>query len=386
MKRRMWRILPALVLAAALAEGAHDEDIPFRHVVVDRDGPVDMHAKTIGDLDGDGFDDLIVSGTKGLLVWYQYPDWKKRVINSGSGGWSCDLRVADVDRDGHNDVIASDWYMERKLVWFRNPGRADADWKMNVIGNIRAHDIAPADLNRDGRIDVVTRQQGKEGGHLELWIQGEGGGWQHRTLDCPLGEGLAVADLDRDGDPDILTGNRWYENSGDALRGPWTEHVIAAAFSHPDVVPAAADINRDGRLDIVLMPAEKRGQRYRAAWFEAPADPRQGNWTEHLIEADLEAVHHALAVADMDRDGDLDIVTAEMHQGEDPDEVKIYLNLDGKGHRWRKQVVATTGSHNIRVVDTGRKGALDIFGANWSTSSQVDLWVNQSAASKPGER
>jgi hypothetical protein len=378
------RLFATFVLFTAAASTRGGGEVPFRHVVIDRDAPVDMHSKTTGDLSGDGLEDLVVAGTKGLLVWYEYPTWTRRVIASEGGGWSCDLRVVDIDGDGRKDVVASDWFKDQKLVWFRNPGKSGA-WTMHVVGRIRAHDIAPADLNRDGRVDLVTRQQGPQGGTIELWIQAAAGEWQHRQIECPLGEGIHLADIDGDRNVDIIAGKSWYENSGDPLKGPWKPHVFAPQYEHRDVFPWAADINRDGRLDTVMMPTEKKLQHYRAAWYEAPADRRNGTWKEHLIEDNLETVHHSLAVADMDGDGELDIVTAEMHQGVDPDEVKIYFN-EGRGKGWRKQVVATTGSHNIRVVDIGGDGDLDIFGSNWTLSSQVDLWENVSAHKIKGKK
>jgi hypothetical protein len=48
-------------------------------------------------------------------------------------------------------------------------------------------------------------------------------------------------------------------------------------------------------------------------------------WTEHVIGADIEAVTHSLGVADLDLDGDLDVVTAEMPVW-NPDEVRAYRN------------------------------------------------------------
>lgn len=49
--------------------------------------------------------------------------------------------------------------------------------------------------------------------------------------------------------------------------------------------------------------------------------------------------------------------------------------------RVSKQTVATTGSHNIVLVDTGNTGHMDIFGANWnneaSTGGAIELWLNQ---------
>jgi formylglycine-generating enzyme required for sulfatase activity len=162
----------------------------------------------------------------------------------------------------------------------------------------------------------------------------------------------------------------------------------------PDLKVDAGDLNGDGRVDVVVSPAEKAGGESQIAWFEAPADPRGSAWTERVIAAPVETVYHSLAAGDLDGDGAIDIATAEMHQGVDPDEVALHQNLGG-GVSWRKQVLSARGSHDIVLADIGGDGDLDIIGANWSSAFQpVELWENGSrvargpsgfAGARPGE-
>ncbi|MGQ9514993.1 MAG: FG-GAP repeat domain-containing protein [Thermoproteota archaeon] len=75
----------------------------------------------------------------------------------------------------------------------------------------------------------------------------------------------------------------------------------------------------------------------------------------------------------MNGDGSPDIVTAEMHQSSRK-RVMVYLN-ETDALKWRQQVVAVTGSHNICVADIGNDGKMDIVGANWSGKYQpVEMW------------
>ena len=100
-------------------------------------------------------------------------------------------------------------------------------------------------------------------------------------------------------------------------------------------------------------------------------DPRD------VIVPDIECVIHSLGVGDFDRDGDSDVVIAEMHQGKDPDEVVLYLN-EGRGAAWRKQVLSSEGSHDIAVGDIGGDGDLDIVGANHGGASHpLELWQQE---------
>ena len=72
-----------------------------------------------------------------------------------------------------------------------------------------------------------------------------------------------------------------------------------------------------------------------------------------------------------------DINGAEMHQGDDPDEVSVLLNQSA-GAAWRKQVISTQGSHDIVVADNDNDGDLDIIGANHSGKSHpLELWRNE---------
>lgn len=367
-----------LLSCASFSEAA---GIPFKHIIIDNNGPTDMHTKSAGDIDGDGFIDLVVAGTKGILAWYQYPTWAKHVINT-EGGWSTDAEVADLDGDGDQDIVISDWYKKNRTVWFANPGRGGGSWTLHEIGNPRAHDIELGDLNGDGNLDIVTRQQGRAGNKIELWIQKAQTSWTHHFIDCPEGEGLHLGDIDKDGHSDIIISGRWYRNPGVAGSATWKEYIFARNYDHVATFPWMADINRDGRPDVVLTPTESKGGYHRTSWFQAPADPTSSMWAEHVIEDHIETVTHSLAVADMDNDGDFDVVTAEMHQGSDPDEVRVYVNKDGVGLAWRKQVVATTGSHNARVIDIGNDDDFDIFGANWSATKRVDLWENMTSQRK----
>ena len=188
--------------------------------------------------------------------------------------------------------------------------------------------------------------------------------------------GLALGDIDRDGDPDVVIGGIWFENPGSILDGAWQPHKFGDW--HPSASVEVADINGDGRPDIVLAPSELAGNWYRLSWFEAPADPRQAGWTEHVIVDRIECVVHGLATADFNGDGAVDIAASEMHQGQDPDEVIVFANRK-HGSAWDKQVLSTKGSHCIQAGDIGADGDIDLVGANWSGPYQpVELWENQS--------
>jgi hypothetical protein len=361
--------------------------IQFRHIVVDANNPRDPHCKAAGDITGNGCVDLLAASASGEgLFWYRYPDWAKFKIADGT--FTTDMDVVSVD--GIVDVIVPN---NEGLMWYRNPRHIGGDpagdtWTTVNIGTegARMHDVKVIDLDQDGQFEVVTRHQsgfGKRMGNaIHIWKEQATGTWAHRTFPCPHGEGLEAADLDGDGLPDVIVGGRWYRNPGDVLEGEWEEHLympeghFERKWTNGDVCVQAGDLTGNGRREIVISPAEGSGQ---LAWFEASNDPDQGFWSEHVLDGDLDHAH-GLGLADVDGNGHLDIVVAKMHQASAPQEVCVYYN-EGGAISWTKQVVATTGSHNIVLVDVNANGHVDIYGANWnnvaSTGGAIELWLNE---------
>jgi hypothetical protein len=370
----------AVLAAIRLSPAAQ---VPFRHITID-DSVKDPWAKIVADIDKDGFPDIVIGGRAGPLVWYHYPEWTKAVIAKG-GYRTVDGEAGDIDGDGDLDIVMGG------LIWYENPlpqGKpALAPWTAHQVADHKTHDVELADLDRDGRLDIVTRDQSdfgaKAGDKVYLWRQERGGKWTHRVIECPHGEGLALGDMDRDGDPDVVIGGIWFENDGRILEGAWRAHKFGNW--HPNASVEVADLNADGRPDIVLSPSELKGDWYHLSWFEAPADPGQTGWTEHVIVERIECVIHGLATADFNGDGAVDIAASEMHQGEDPDEVVLFLNRN-KGAGWDKQVLSTKGSHCIQAGDIGSDGDVDLMGANWSGPYQrVELWENRSGGGAKGD-
>jgi len=354
--------------------------IPFERMAIDS-GVQDPWAKMIADIDKDGFPDIVIGGRAGPLVWYRYPEWTKTVVADG-GYRTVDGEAGDIDSDGDLDIVMGG------LIWYENPlpatNPAAKKWIAHQVADHRTHDIELADLDADGRLDIVTRDQSDfgadAGDKIYLWRQEAGNNWKHRIIECPHGEGLALGDLDRDGDPDVVMGGLWFENDGRILDGSWQPHRFCDW--HPSAGVEVGDINGDGRPDVVLSPSELKGNWHRLSWFETPSDPKQGNWSERVLANRIECVIHGLATADFNGDGRVDIAMSEMHQGDDPDEVVVFMNRD-KGSAWDRQVLSTRGSHCIQAGDIGSDGDFDLVGANWSGPFQpVELWENQSAGTR----
>ena len=184
--------------------------------------------------------------------------------------------------------------------------------KIRLDAAFRSEGVAVADVNRDGRPDVLAG---------EVWY--EGGGWQRHDIvppgtydpvagysDCFI---AAAADVDGDGWVDLLSVGfpgaeaRWFENPRAADR-PWPRHVIGKSVGNESAL--FVDVNGDGRLDLVMGIEASLV----VVWLEAGPDPRQP-WLQHVISAPgqpgCQRFYHGLGFADVNGDGRADVLTPE---------------------------------------------------------------------------
>jgi len=367
---RLATIALLAVWAGPIPRGGEDVTRPalaFEHYVVDIDPPSGdgccLDVCALGDLDGDGRTDIVVGSQNSIgLVWYHNPDWRRSVI--GPGEFTTDAEVADINGDGKSEIIAScidrdqiEWY-ERVGDPFRQEG-----WKRHRIGGGWAHDLAVGDINGDGRPDVIAFSKYAHPPHLVWWDAPADPRqeWTRHEMDQPAGEGLDVGDLDGDGHLDIAAGRFWYQNAdGRGLK--WKKHEIVSDWTD-DCRVIIADMNGDGKPDVVLSPSEGKG---RLSWFENPT------WREHVIDPGPLEGAHSLGVADFDGDGRLEVMAGEMHTS--PGKRVLVYRRGPTGDQWQRLVVATTGTHNAQV---GRltPGALPaIVGKNYEGPKQVEVW------------
>jgi tetratricopeptide (TPR) repeat protein len=294
-----------------------------------------------GDIDGDGDQDLIVSGSGTFVTAYRndggrFSDFTKEVGLSGvPSGYS--LNLIDYDNDGALDLFISmnGWNGPMKDQLFHNERGKFVDVsKQSGLDDPGSGFVSLwGDLDNDGWLDVVIANGVlKEGSVPQIYRNNKNGTFTNVTLAAGLNEpasfgaiGLALGDYDKDGRLDIFINglndgpNRLYHNDGNWRFTDVTRKAGVAQAPHNGFVAFFLDYNNDGWPDLLttsLAPwdivAEALKQRPKGLHPDASRLFRNngnGTFTDVTMEAKLYYPMGTMGagVADLDNDGHVDL-------------------------------------------------------------------------------
>lgn len=265
------------------------------------------------DLDKDGDLDVVISNDT--------PDPKRIYLNDGKGRfteigtfgraqWSTrNAAVADVNGDQLPDIIVANRDAPARAANYiclnRGQGRFDDD--CFVFSKESATTITPADVNRDGRVDLVVPH--RDGGQSHVYLNtSAGAALSFSPIAFGSGDATirasAAADLDGDGLVDIVAIDEKrgvFAFFGEGVE-KWSAAVPLGARGRTPYALTVHDLNADGAVDVIVGHVEApstvffnvgSGRRF------TPVDFGDGKGTIYGFD-----------IADLDKDGRLDIAVA----------------------------------------------------------------------------
>ena len=282
-------------------------------------GPFSECASVL-DVDGDG--DLDIAAGRN---WYEAPDWiKHENFRDGAetNGPETDDNsefAMDVNRDGRMDIVSSGWMRMKGAFWYENPGQPGVKWKAYRIHSAESMEgVIHGDIDGDGDEDVLVNHWSLQPRQGMTWIEHIGREpWFVEHLIGAEGErhGNGLADVNGDGRIDIITPDGWYEGPPRPASDKWSFHPdwkFKGAASHPMV---GYDVSGDGKTDIIIGSAHAYG----LFWYEQKTVGGKRTFVEHALEESFGGFH-TMAFGDLDGDGKRELVTGKRlfpHHGGD---------------------------------------------------------------------
>ncbi len=300
------------------------------------------------DIDGDNDLDIIsLSYQDSRIAWYEnldglgtFGDQQKISNKVRFATW---LHLNDIDGDGDDDIIVTG-EIGSELSWFEHLDGQGTFGDEVFISEFAGDSVYSGDVDGDGDIDIVASDNVFKLGYYEN-LDGLG------TFAPRVGIGYAtdnisLADIDGDEDLDVIAIDKindiiiWVENT-DGLGAFGEENVVSTEFVSPNSVQAV-DIDNDNDLDLLVASQFDN----KIAWFENIDG--LGNFSDvNIIDTSGEGALYT-TTADIDVDGDLDVIATYFLS----DEIVWFENLDGNGTFGSRTVIVNEYDY-ARYVVTG---------------------------------
>jgi len=234
-------------------------------------GPMHLGGMAAGDVNGDGWPDVAVGTNYGVFLYVnlggrfalqqidfpQMSDWIVSVV-----------ALVDLDEDRQPDLFFCTWMHGCHILYNRGGSFSGAaHLELPRFDETAVTAVAFADIDRDGRLDIVTGASTSEPRFFypapainRLWHNRGGGKFEQEPLPGPEGDTLTLmfADLNSDGWPDLFVGNdfdepdRVYLNDHGKLRPVKAVGSPIPVGTTTTMSADSGDIDNDGKPELYI--------------------------------------------------------------------------------------------------------------------------------------
>ena len=332
-------------------------------------GGADSYAAA--DLNRDGFPDLFLPEKPPVIYWGGRETYSPSRTSKVDSELAISGRFADFNRDGYLDLALSEWqpgHAETSLLW-GGPGDFSRDNRFVFqVGGLRHHHLA--DLDRNGWPDLIfTSTTSRE--IVVYWNDPQGFDNTRKTrLPTGVAATVEVADLNGDGWLDLIVpnlfdpdpspdkpqsfggspqGNTFIYWGGPQGYSPDSRQILPSV-GNADV--AVADLDRDGRLDLVLTSYHAGHTRSHPSTIYWNSD--QGFQPDRFTRLPTHSASGVLT-ADFDRNGYEDILfSCHSRDGNHRNQAFLYWGGPDGFSTERRSQLPVLGPHFLSVIDIGQ--------------------------------
>ena len=291
-----------------------------------------------------------------------------RFSGSGTpvGSSPYNVAMADVDNDGDLDMIAPDFGAASVSIRLNNGNGVFSGGSNPAVGS-QPRSANMADIDGDGDLDLLTANYNAASASVRF---NNGSGIFGGGTDLPVGnqpESVTTADLDGDGDLDMLVANGAsnsvsvrFNNGSGVFGGGGTVAVGNFPFH-----VTTGDIDNDGDLDMLTANWSNS-----ANFISVRLNDGRGNFSNGT-DAVVETAPRWVTLADLDNDGDLDLMSANYGSNSASVRFNNGNGLFGGG----TNLTAGTGPSSIVAGDIDGDGDLDMLMSDFY-SNHLLVWLN----------